>query len=238
MKDYESKNPNKQKDLEALPMAVIDTPDATSDAGTSLDGPPSDGEGCESVTVIIIATDDSHGDLAARSVRENLYEVDGEIKIVYNDKNESTIEMLTKCLPDVKTERIVLMYDNMIILNPVTIYEIGCRRGLLTPNGVELGEMRTPHLMRKSVLCKLLPYLKEQYPYADIMLEYDNYARPGVAPVIMREWNRDNWLLPVVSASPAPDILRQWAITQRFMFIETNPWPQSVLEFLNERFPA
>lgn len=223
---------------QSQPVAAAAAPDPTPDAGTPAAAPPADGEGCEAVTVVILASDPAHAELAARSVRHNLIGVDGDIHIVPCAGTKTDIETLMEHLPDVQTERIVLMYDNMVILQPTTIYELGCRRGRLTPKGVELGETHTPHLMHKSVLCRMLPYLKEMFPHANIMLEYDNYARPAVSPVIMREWNRDNWLLPVVSAAPSPGVIRQWARTQRFMLIETSPWPQSVLEFLNQRFPA
>lgn len=200
---------------------------------------PRDGEGCEAVTVVIIARNGQRGALAARSVRQNLLGVDADIQVLTGSALKPTdAETLLEYLPHVETERIILMTDGMIILNPVTIYEIGCRRGELTAKGITAGECRTPKLMHRSVLEKMLPAMIRNFAAFDILLEYDQYARPSVAPVAMRPWNEDNWLLPVVSKKPSAKALAEWGKTQHFALIYDHAWTEDVVRFLEERFPA
>lgn len=221
-------------------MGAAQAPDTQSEAGDAVQGPeaPRDGEGCEAVTVVIVETCEQYALMAARSVRKNLVGADVLVLRLCVDPQMTLIEALHRLITEgTESERIILMTDQMLLLNPVTIHEIGCRRGVLTEKGVTVGEMRTPKLMYRSVLLRMLPFLKENYPHASVFLEYDDYARPQVIPVIMRPWNQDNWLLPVISAAPDPKLLRQWAQTQRFMYIEQRVWPKAVIEFLEERFP-
>lgn len=238
-----------KKDLEPVSMGVIETPDTAATApvgspdGTAPDvaGPPADGEGCEGVTVIVAATQDRHpeyADITARSVKQNLMGVDARVVVMRYNREMTLGQQLLLMLDYVGTERIVLMTDEMVLLNPTTLYELGCRRGELTEKGVTVGECRTPKLMHKSVLLKMLPEMIATYALFNPLLEYDEYARPQVMPVVMRQWNLDNWLLPVVSASPSMDAIRQWAKTQRFMFNCRSEWPRQVVKFLEERFPA
>ena len=68
-------------------VAAVETPDTQSETGTDVAGQdvPRDGEGCESVTVVIIARDEKHGELMARSVKKNLIGVDADIQLVTGD---------------------------------------------------------------------------------------------------------------------------------------------------------
>ena len=132
--------------MDALPMEVIETPDTTSRTGADMARPadapvtdpsgfPTDGEGCESVTVIIIANHRDHPEFAqmvARSVKQNLIGVDGEILIMQREDGLPLTEDLRQFLLQVHTERIILMTDDMVMLNPSTIYEVGCRRAIAT----------------------------------------------------------------------------------------------------------
>lgn len=242
MKEDESKNSQAaaEQPENAQSVAADPSSDAQPATGDAVQEPeePRDGEGCEAVTVVIVESDPHHAMLAARSVKKNLVGADVLVVRLGVDPQMTLTETMERFVSEASAcERIILMTDSMILLNPVTIHEIGCRRGVLTDKGVTLGETRTPKLMYRSVLLRLLPYLKENYPHADVFLEYDEYARPEVMPVIMRPWNQDNWLLPVVSAAPRPEILRQWAATQRFMYIKNQAWPKAVNDILEERFP-
>ena len=224
----------------AQPVENVEASNTGTAPGSQLERPdePRDGDGCEAVTVVIVETDEQHALMAARSVRQNLVGADALVVRLGVDPQMTLIDALLRFVTEATgSERIILMTDSMVLLNPTTIHEIGCRRGVLTDKGVTLGEVRTPKLMYRSVLLRLLPYLKDNFPHANVLLEYDQYARPEVMPLLMRPWNQDNWLLPVVSAAPKPELLRQWARTQRFMYIEPRVWPKAVEEFLEERFP-
>ena len=231
--------------MDALPMEVIETPDTTSRTGADMARPadapvtdpsgfPADGEGCESVTVIVIANHRDHpkyAQMVARSVKQNLIGVDGEILIMQREDGLPLTEDLRQFLLQVHTERIILMTDDMVMLNPSTIYEVGCRRAIAT-----VAYSPTPMLMHKSALSGLLDYMKVELPYADVMIEYDRRIGRAVMPVLTRPWDKDNWLLPIISDNPAPEALRTWAKTQRFMFINRPKWPRSVVGLLEERF--
>lgn len=247
MKEDESKTTEAaaaaaEQSEETQSVETADTTDAATGSGADVEGPagaPRDGKGCEGVTVIIIARDARHGELMARSVAHNLIGADADIHMVSGEHlKESDAETLLEHLPHVMTERIILMTEGMVILNPVTIYEIGCRRGELTEKGVTAGEGRTPKLMHKSVLQQMLPEMLKTYAGFDVALEYDGYARPQVAPVIMRHWDKDNWLLPVISENPPLEALEKWGGTQRFAWISPRSWTETVMEFLEKRFPA
>ena len=219
-------------------MAVIETPDTTPgtpDSSLEAAPPPADGEGCESVTVIVAQTHQDHPEYAstvARSMKQNLIGADALVLIMACNPEMTMVETLQRMLEMVGTERIVLATDDMVILNPTTIYELGCRRAISSTDKVP-----TPMLMHKSALAPLLDYMKAELPYADVMLEYDRRVRSAVLPAATHPWNKDNWLLPVVTENPSPEVLRQWAATQRFLFINRPKWPQSVVKFLDERFP-
>lgn len=223
-----------------LSVETAETPDTTAGTGDAVERPadaPRDGKGCEAVTVVIIARDAKHGELMARSVKANLIGADADIHLVTDEHLKDTdAETLLAHLPHVETERLILMTEGMVILNPVTICEIGCRRGELTEKGVTIGENHTPKLMHKSVLEKMLPEMIATYAHFDVLLEYDEYARPQVTPVIMRPWSQDNWLLPVVSKNPPLEALEKWAKTQRFAWIAPQSWTDTVVKFLEERF--
>jgi len=244
MKEDESKNTptaTEEQPENAQSVATVAAPDDTTPSGGEVERPddPRDGEGCEAVTVVIVETSEPHALMAARSVKQNLVGADVLAAVLEVDPQMTLIEALLRFVTEVtSSERIILMTDSMLLLNPTTIHEIGCRRGVLTDKGVALGEERTPKLMYRSVLLRLLPYLKDNYPHASIFLEYDQFARPEVMPLLMRPWNQDNWLLPVVSAAPKPELLRQWARTQRFMYVKPEAWPKTLVEFLEERFPV
>lgn len=240
MEKDETKTTVTQQPENSQPMEIVETSDAAS--GATVEGPgdeqPRDSEGCEAVTVVIVESNEQHAMTAARSVKQNLVGADALVVRLNVDPQTTLIEAMEPFINDTSAaERIILMTDSMILLNPTTVFELGCRRSMLTEKGVEIGELRTPHLMHRSVLLRLLPYLKNEFPHANLMLEYDNYARPEVMPVIMRHWSQDNWLLPIVSSSPNPEAIRKWAATQRFMFIENREWPKEVVRFLEERFP-
>ena len=244
MKEDESKNTptaTEEQPENAQSVATVAAPDDTTPSGGEVERPddPRDGEGCEAVTVVIVETSEPHALMAARSVKQNLVGADVLVARLAVDPQMTLIEALLRFVTEVtSSERIILMTDSMLLLNPTTIHEIGCRRGVLTDKGVALGEERTPKLMYRSVLLRLLPYLKDNYPHASIFLEYDQFARPEVMPLLMRPWNQDNWLLPVVSKNPPLEALQKWAKTQRFAWIAPQSWTDTVVKFLEERFPV
>lgn len=210
-------------------VAAAQAPDTNTETRTDVERPdaPRDGEGCESVTVVIIARDGKHAQLMARSAKKNLIGVDGDILILTGDDVKDTdVDTLLTVLPQIKTERVVLMNEGMIILNPVTIYEIGTRK---------LPATKMPVLMHKSVLEPLLKEMKEDLPYADIAETYSRVT-DEVTPIFIGDWRYDPWLLPLISKDLSAETIKQYA-DKKFMHIGPDSWSEGVVKFLNDRFP-
>lgn len=210
-------------------METSKAPDSQS--GTIVEGPsdtPADGEGCESVTIVIIAHDEKRGELMARSVKKNLVGVDAYVHLVTGENVKDTyVETLAEHLKFVNTERIILMTDGMFILNPVTIHNIGVRKSPAT---------NMPVLMYKSVLEPLLKEMVADIPYADVA---DTYAEASteVAPIIVGDWKTDPWLLPLISKNPSIEAVGKFAKWKMFMHVGPESWSDDLLKFLEERFP-
>lgn len=217
------------------PVETVETPDTESATGDAVQG-PTDGEGCESVTVVIIAHNERQGELMGLSVKKNLTGVDADIHLVTAENLKDTdIETLLEHLPHVGTERIILMTDGMVILNPVVLGDIACVKAVKNGDTIDFNTL-IPTLMHKSALQQLLDSLKEKKPYADIQKEYFGNCMPeGYQPTILRPWREENWLMLVTSNKPSIDALRQWGKTQKFAHIGPNSWTEDVVKFLEEK---
>lgn len=201
------------------------------------DTPPADGEGCEGVTVVIIAHDGRHLELIGQLVKKNLTGVDADIHAVTGEHLKDTlIETLVEHLPHVDTERIILMTDGMVIMNPVVLGDIACPKAVKKGDFLDFNTLM-PVLMHKTALQQLLDSLKEEKPHADIVNEYFSHCMPdGFQPVVLREiWREENWLMPVASKQPSIDALRQWGKTQKFVYIGPDSWTEDVVTFLQEK---
>lgn len=212
------------------PVAAAEAPDTTSQTGTDVAGQdvPRDGEGCESVTIVIIARDAKHGWLMARSVMKNLIGVDADIHLVTeNNLCDTDIETLQNHLPHIQTDRLIMMTEGMVILNPVTIHDIGLRKSPAA---------KMPTLMYKSVLKPLLQEMKADLPYADIAETYIR-ATPEVKPIPVGDWRTDPWLLPVISKNPNIEAVEKFAQWKKFMHVGPDSWSDGLVKFLEERFP-
>ena len=219
------------------PVETVETPDTESAPGDAVQG-PADGEGCESVTVVIIARDENQGNLMGLSVKKNMTGVDADIHLVTGENLRNTlVGTLAEHLPHVGTERMILMTDGMVILNPVVLGDITCPKAFKKGDTLDFNTLM-PVLMYKSALQQLIDSLKEEdKPYADIVNEYFGHCMPeGFQPVVLRDvWREENWLMPVASKNPSIDALRQWGKTQKFAYIGPDSWTDEVMKFLEEK---
>lgn len=228
-----TENENKTEQGEAQTTTV----EQPSEGNIPVDTTPADGEGCEGVTVVIIARDEHHGELMALSVKKNLTGVDADIQVVTGENLKDTaIDTLLEHLPHVGTERIILMTDGMVILNPVVLGDIACPKAIKSGDSLEFNTL-TPVLMHKSALQPLLCSLKEQdKPYADIVNAYFYGCMPdGYQPLVLRMWREENWLMLVTSKNPDINALRTWGDKQKFAYIGPESWVDSVIGFLKEK---
>lgn len=208
-----------EQSKKAEPVATVGTPDTTTQAGTDVEGlinTPKDGSGCEAVTVIIIDYT-GHGYITAESVKANLVGVDCKIRIV--DSKGAQVKTLLAELPEVETERIILMEDQQQLLTPVSIYDIGVKKYRKVGKDVT-PEIRVPVLMHKSVLRPMLEQLEAKAPYADVVVEYQESVNCNVMPIVLDDWRNDPWLLPIVSEKPNVEVLRNWAVKKKFAWIK------------------
>ena len=241
MEEDESKNAAAaaEQSQGAQPVESIKTPDTPS--GAPVEGPgdqkPADGEGCEAVTVVIICLDPDKGALAARSVRKNLVGVDADIHVVSEENLRDTLPAtLLEHLPHCQTERIVLMTDGMLLLNPVTLSDIGVVK-CVQRGSIRDYDVRVPIMLHKSALEPLLQQLVSEKPYANVANEYFLAVMPEVRPIDITLWLESPWLLPLVSVSPDIAVVGKWAETQKFLFVSDKSWSADVVKFLEERFP-
>lgn len=226
-------------------VETVETPDTATGGGTDVERPdaPRDGEGCEAVTVIIIASDEKHGELSARSVRQNLVGVDADIHLVTEEHLKDTdVETLLEHLPHVETERIVLMTEGMVILNPVTLHDIAVPKAkyVKIANGAvqDYDGVKAPVMYYKSVLQRLLPYMKDEMPHGSIADEYFSRVYPGILPLNVEGWQSEPFVLPIVSSNPPRAALGEYGRWKKFAWISPQSWTDTVVKFLEERFPA
>jgi hypothetical protein len=221
-------------------MEDAETPDTTS--GGNVERPsdaPADGKGCEGVTVVIITDNEAHGRLMALSVSQHLIGVDADIHLVTGEQLRDTLaETLAAHMPHIETERIILMTDGMILLNPVMLADVAVVKATMA-GGHCCFSTATPVLMHKSALQVFLDTLaKEQLLHTDVADAYFRGTLPeGFRPLQIDDWKTDPWLLPVVSKNPNIEAVRKFASWKKFMHVGPDSWSDDLVKFLEERFP-
>lgn len=242
-----SKKENESKKAEApkeqpestQPLESAAAADTTTEAGTNVDRPedaPADGAGFEGVTVVIITADEGRGALMARSVKQNLKGVDADIHVVSGENLRDTLpETLLAHLPHCKSERIVLMTDGMMLLNPVTLADIAVIKGKCVGEIVDY-DLRMPVMQHRSVLEEFLPEMMAEYPHGNLVSFYFEAVHGDIRPIDPCEWNKSCWLLPVISQNPPIDVVEKWAVTQKFLYVSQQSWSDDLVKFLDERF--
>ena len=196
-----------------------------------------DGPGFEAVTVVIMSDDADHARLMELSVASMLRGVTGHVlKIIDTDGRQSQVEQLQAHLDEVPTERIVLMTDGMLLLQPVTLYDIGVRKAFPASRR-PLRTSCTPVLMHLSVLREMLEYLACEFPHEDVADYYQKNTLWDVAPVMYgASWRDCPWLLPVVSQLDDVSVLKHEALTHKFLLLQPQAWTPAVVQFLEKRF--
>lgn len=223
----------------AQPMESAAAADTTTEAGADVDQPedaPADGEGFEGVTVVIIETNEQCALLAAESVKKNLRGVD--CLVVRLELGELSLpKALLRFINEASSaERIVLMTDQMILLNPVTLADIAVIKGK-GGDGVWNYEYRIPVMVHRSVLKDFLPEMSDNIDsYNGFINLYFGNVHSDIYPVDITKWNESCWLLSVVSKNPPIDVVEKWAETQKFLYVSEQSWSDDLVKFLEERF--
>lgn len=208
---------------DAQPVETVKTPDTDT---------PLDGEGCEAVSVVIIHSgSDKQLDLVRRSVERNLREVDAQI-VVLPLAPESTVEkILSEQLAEIGTERIVLMDDSMVILNPVTLADIA----VIKADAEHNYSPNMPCMMRKSILQQFIPFKQQELPHSTLVDAYFRNVEHDIRPIPVGDWKTNPWLLPVISINPPRKALEQYGTWKKFMFVSPQSWSDDLVSFIEER---
>jgi len=228
-KKNETKSSAKSEQQAAVEApATVETPAVTET--------PTDSKGCEAVTVIVIESEDFAGDIAVRSVKQNLKGVDADIQVV---KGDLDVETLKSSLDFVQTERIIIMTANMIILNPVLLSDIALVKAKKMGNTIT-ANTGMPVMVHKSALEVLLKEAEEaNQPHIDILDTYfPNTVPTGFTPFILGDWNKDPFVLPVVSKNPSIEAISKFAEWKKFMHIGPDSWSEDLKAYLENRFKA
>lgn len=232
-----------QKPENTQSVAAAEAPDTESEAGTDVAGQdvPSDGKGCEGVTVIVVETQQGHPErakISARSVKQNLVGADAMVVIMGYDPEMAMVQALKRMLKTFGTERIILMTDAMFILNPVMLGDISVLKAKKVGEAYNFNT-NTPVLMHKSALEDLIDVLvKEDLLHTDVTDAYFRGILPtNFTPVFIGNWTTDPWLLPVISKNPAIDVVKKFAAWKKFMHVGPDSWSKGLVKFLEERFP-
>lgn len=243
MKKNESKKSAAKQPENTQSVETVETPDTQSPSGAAVEGPgnddaPADGEGCEAVTVVILEHDEQHALLAARSVKKNLLGVDALVVRLEGKDGATDAQMLYRFVTEaIQSERIILMTDGMMILNPVTLGDISVVKAV-NRGGVPDYNVQMPVLMHRSALEELLKKaLDDDRPYIDVVNEYFHGTLPeDYRPLLLGDWKTDPWVLPVISKNPPVERIKAFAEWKKFAAIGSQSWSDGLVKFLEERF--
>jgi len=241
MNNNESKNPATEEQaanvqsVESTVENPVDIPDAGEAVARPGDDDTDDGEGFEAVTVVIVSQDPDTGGLAAESIKANLYGANADIHLVTGENLRETLaKTLIEHLPHVKTERIVLMTDGMVVLSPITLGDISCIKAMQGKQGLTYNT-RTPLLLHKSVFADVLNAIEVSGDPLDPIDTYFKSILPdNFYPVMLKDWREDPWLLPVISKNPPIAEVRKWAAVRKFGHISSQSWSAEIKAFIEE----
>ena len=213
----------------------------TSDIPDIKSTAPADNGGCDAVSVVILSSDVRRGRLAERSVVRCLKGVDAETLVVdVSNSRDTEAATLRRVLPGLGSHRVVLMDDRMLLLNDVTVYDIGVRkaRRVAVGGGRMLTDydVRMPVLLHRDPLEAMLEYLVREFPHEGVASYYMRNTLAEVRPLLLRRWFEDGWLLPLVSDCPDMSVVRKWSERQKFMWISLKSWANpAVTAFVEQR---
>lgn len=189
----------------------------------------SDAEGMEAVTVIILSADEQYVALAEASLKKYIVGVSATtVSATADDLRNSDVETLRVLLERVRTERVVVMHEGQLLLNPVTLYD--CAQ--LT----DLPEGRKPQMYHKSVLLPTLEHLMHEPDGSGLCATYAASVLPGVAPVPAGGWRESVWVLPIVSEHPSTKTIAEYARGKKFAWVSPKSWTPEVVEYFKNRF--
>lgn len=196
---------------------------------------PADDSGCQAVAVLMAASDDVRTQLAVDSVKHNLCDADAVLVTFRQEEGESLGAALVSVLQsdDALPERMVLMTDQMLLLNPVTLADVACMKA---------SGGRLPFGFYRSAMVKLLTQcggVSTLDTVDGLQERYIQYAMPqGYRPIELGDWRTDPWLLPVVSRNPDADKIDRLAEWKKMAWVSPLSWTDAVVETLQLRFQS
>lgn len=190
---------------------------------------PQDGDGYEAVTVVImqtVADNSTPAMIALQSLEKNLTECNAAVKHIALNADVSLEQQLLDLLPDIHTERIVLMTDRMIVLQPITLAHIALKKD----------SQGMPIMVRHSVLCQFLPWKLRELPQVPLWKAYADYVLHDIVSLHVGDWKTDPWVLPVVSDNPSVKALETYVPRKWFLCVLSERYPESLMQWLIKYF--
>ena len=197
---------------------------------------PSDAPGLEAVTVLIIGQHEPIARLSMQSVAKNLTGVDADIRLV-RETDGDIVDLLQEVLETVSTERVILMTEQMMILNPVTLADIACVKDVRDGKTL-LYDVPIPVMVYKSVLLQMLSETYGGYKGLGYLInDYFSYTLPdGFRPISLGDWRTSSWHLPVISENPKIDVLDKYCQWKKFGSFAYQSLGSAVMQYLKKRF--
>ena len=127
----------------------------------------------------------------------------------------------------------------MIILNPVLLSDIALVKAKKIGSTIT-ANTGMPVMVHKSALEVLLKEAEDaNQSHIDILDTYFPGTVPtGFTPFILGDWNKDPFVLPVVSKNPSIEAIGKFAEWKKFMHIGPDSWSEDLKAYLENRFKA
>lgn len=218
------------------------------------------------VTVLVVSISPANDFLllrhCLRSLQKNLRGVKAEVKVIGCER-PSWIDcdtwlgtfngVINACIMSaaisIKTERIIIMTDRMLLARPVSLADIALLKAM--PEGNDLPTMKVlaeltkddprwlwnyqtnmPLYAFRHPLMGVLRYLTD-IGHEDLHLPtvYNNMLFSDMLPTLL-DWATDGWLLPVVSAHPSMERMKAFLVKKKFIWISPNSEGAEVVALL------
>ena len=218
------------------------------------------------VTVLVVITSPANDFLllrhCLRSLRKNLRGVKAEVKVIGSER-PSWIDCdtwlvtvkgeLNACIMSaaisIKTERIIVMTDRMLLARPVSLADIALLKAMpeansnktvdwlieqqgTTKHQVWNYDTHMPLYVFRTQLAHVACFMDENDAFTeDLPTLYNNLLFPDLQPTLL-DWATDGWLLPVVSAHPSMERMKAFLVKKKFIWISPNSEGAEVVALL------
>lgn len=205
-------------------------------------------ETLDKVSIIILSKHKEHDSLCLRQCLrslKNIQNIDAQILVVGDEKpawldesafikydNASELEMIKAGIAASTENKIIIMLDNMFIINKITLADIAVIKAHAKDGGFDYAT-NTPCMIRKNIA----ELVFNKMDGLNFIQEYFVLAKLTSMPIILN-WQKDSWLLPVVSDNPSDTVMHNLLKSNKFMFYKNGCSSDQLAAIINELFPT